>query len=103
MNLVVHRIELRDGIEPGRFEDWVREVDYPSCPQLPSVLAFSVQRGPREREYFEVITVSSGEAFQRDMRTATFRRLEAGFGALATVVEEWSGEPIGPGYQGENQ
>ncbi|HEY1920550.1 MAG TPA: hypothetical protein VGH27_33695 [Streptosporangiaceae bacterium] len=99
MTVVVHHIQLRPGIASGQFEDWVRGSDYPSCPNLPSVLAFSVQRGMRAGEYFEIIEVSSEAEFQRDMLTATFHRLEAGFSAMATVVGEWTGEPIEPGYR----
>lgn len=100
MHTVIHRIRLHHGVDPARFEAWVRDVDYPSCPGLPSVLAFSVQRLAGERaEYFEVIDVESYEAFERDMRSATFRRLEAGFGELAAVVDNVIGERLEPGYQ----
>jgi REDY-like protein HapK len=100
MHTLIHRIRLRDGVDPARFEAWVREVDYRSCPQLPSVRAFSIHRvAAQEGEYFEVIDIESHEAFERDMRSAAFRRLEAGFGELAAVVDDLAGERLEPGYR----
>lgn len=99
MHIVIHRIRLHDGVEPARFEAWVRDVDYRGCPGLPSVRAFSVQRVPGDpAEYFEVISADSAEAFARDMRTDTFRLLEEGFGEFAAVVSELIGERLEPGY-----
>lgn len=100
MYTVIHRIRLHTGIDPARFEAWVRDVDYRSCPRLPSVRAFSVHRLPGEHaEYFEVINADSDEAFARDTRTAAFRRLEEGFGEFAAVVSELAGERLEPGYR----
>jgi hypothetical protein len=97
--MMIHRIRLHDGVDPARFEAWVRDVDYRGCQRLPSVRAFSVQRLPGEpAEYFEVISADSEEAFARDMRTAAFRRLEEGFGRLAAVVSELAGVRLEPGY-----
>ncbi|MFG1667003.1 RedY protein [Streptomyces sp. Y7] len=103
----MHRIQLHDGVEADRFEKWVREVDYATCPELPSVLAFGVQRvvaGPSEPsvgplQYFEIIEVTSREAFERDMESSPFQRLVEDFGHMARVVEEVTGERIGDGYR----
>ncbi|WP_030380549.1 MULTISPECIES: RedY protein [unclassified Streptomyces] len=116
MTVIIHRIQLLDGVAPERFEAWVRDVDYAACPELPSVLAFGVQRvadapaeatggpahsprSPHSPYYFEIIEVSSREEFARDMESARFRRLEADFGHLAKVVDEVTGERIGDGYR----
>ncbi|CAM5704033.1 RedY protein [Streptomyces canus] len=111
MTIIVHRIQLHDGVEPERFEKWVRDVDYATCPELPSLLAFGVQRvvdasagagsaaagGPSH--YFEIIEVTSREEFERDMDSAPFRRLTTDFGQMAKVVDEMAGERIGDGYR----
>lgn len=103
MDIIVHRIRLRDGISPERFEKWVTEADYAACPNLTSVVSFSVQRIAGESagpvEYFEVITVTGRAEFGRDMATPVFRELESGFSGLAEVVDELAGERIGLGYQ----
>ncbi|MDT9682814.1 RedY protein [Streptomyces sp. TRM76323] len=104
MDVVVHRVRLREDTDAGVFEEWVRETDYASCRELPSVVSFSVQRftgGAAEEpraHYFEVIAVTSGPEFERDTKTETFRRLADEFDVMAEVVGEWSGERIGPGY-----
>lgn len=100
MDIIVHRIRLHRGVDPARFEAWVRDVDYATCPELPSVLAFSVQRADAEAPFvfFEIIQVSSREEFERDMRTPAFGRLVADFEQMASVVEEFAGERVEPGY-----
>ncbi|MFI6053199.1 RedY protein [Streptomyces violascens] len=102
MDIIVHRIRLRESVPPERFEKWVTEVDYAACPRLPSVASFSVQRiageGATAPEYFEVITVRGLDAFERDTRSDAFRQLASEFDELAEVIEEVSGERVGPGY-----
>jgi hypothetical protein len=103
MEIIVHRIRLHRGVDPARFEAWVREVDYATCPELPSVTAFSVQRAGAEAPslFFEVIQVTSREDFERDMAGPAFGRLVADFERLASVVEEFAGERVEPGYTAE--
>ncbi|MET9860328.1 RedY protein [Streptomyces smyrnaeus] len=102
MNVIVHRIRLRDGVDPAAFERWVRETDYATCPLLPSVLSFTVQRvtddSSTQFDYFEVISVRSRAEFRRDMEGDTFQGLAAEFEKLATVVDELVGERVEPGY-----
>lgn len=102
MEVIIHRIRLHDGVDPGLFESWVRAVDYAACPKLPSVVSFSVHRVCAEPtapvHFFEIIGVSSREAFQADMATAIFESLEAGFAEMASVVDELGGERVGTGY-----
>ncbi|MFK4102172.1 RedY protein [Streptomyces sp. NPDC019531] len=114
MTIIVHRIRLHDGVEPSRFEKWVRDVDYAACRELPSVLAFGVQRvvdtpaepsagtgasdtnGP---DYFEIIEVTSLGEFERDMESSRFQQLVVEFDQMAKVVDEVTGERIGEGYR----
>ncbi|MBS2964642.1 hypothetical protein KGA66_16415 [Actinocrinis puniceicyclus] len=102
MDVIIHSIRLRPGIEPERFERWVRECDYASCPQLPSVVSFSVQRvsdGDRAAaDYFEIITVRDRDAFALDMKSAAFGALVDAFDQMAVVVDERAGIRIEPGY-----
>lgn len=116
MTIIVHRIQLHDGVEPERFENWVRDVDYATCPELPSLVAFGVQRvvatppepsaseaGPvgidGRLHYFEIIEVTSVQEFEGDMESPQFQRLVAEFEQMAKVVDEVTGERIGDGYQ----
>ncbi|MEV0528251.1 RedY protein [Streptomyces sp. NPDC050439] len=102
MEYIVHRIKLRPGVDPKRFEDWVRETDYATCPELPSVVTFSVQRASDDPEapfnYFEIIGVTGRDAFDRDMKLDAFHGLEEAFAEMADVVDETAGERIGAGY-----
>ncbi|MCX4911597.1 RedY protein [Streptomyces sp. NBC_00878] len=111
MAIIVHRIRLHDGVEPARFETWVRDVDYATCPELPSVVSFSVQRvveesrgdagptvGGESCHFFEIIEVTSREAFEQDMRTVQFQGLVTEFDKMAKVVDETVGERVGTGY-----
>ncbi|WP_406175803.1 RedY protein [Streptomyces sp. NBC_00996] len=116
MTIIVHRIRLHEGVEPERFENWVRDVDYATCPELPSLLAFGVQQvvatpaepsaadaGPvgidGPRHYFEIIEVTSLQEFEGDMESSQFQRLVAEFEQMAKVVDEVTGERIGDGYR----
>ncbi|AXG81405.1 RedY protein [Streptomyces paludis] len=117
MTIIVHRIRLLDGVAPDRFERWVRDVDYAACPELPSVLSFSVQRslGPTVDEhagtgtvsdagtgapaYFEIIEVSSLADFEHDMLSPPFRKLVSDFDQMAEVVSDTVGDRIGDGYR----
>ena len=102
MEYIVHRIKLHPGTDPQRFEDWVRDVDYVTCAELPSVVTFSVQCASRDAEasfhYFEIIGVSDRDAFERDMKLDAFHQLEETFDTMAVVVDETAGERVGAGY-----
>ncbi|SFQ37969.1 hypothetical protein K8Z49_16725 [Actinomadura madurae] len=100
MEIIVHTIALHPGADPAEFEAWVRDVDYATCPELPSVQAFDVVRVPGERagRYVEIIRVSSAAEFEKDMRTPAFQRLETAFSTMAAVTEETSGTRLDPGY-----
>ncbi|EPH46243.1 RedY protein [Streptomyces aurantiacus] len=102
--VLVHRIRLHEGVDPERFESWVREVDYATCPRLPAVVSFAVQRvtdaeAAAPGEYFEIIEVTGRADFERDMRSEPFLRLVADFDKMATVVAELTGDRVGSGYR----
>ncbi len=105
MHVIVHRIRLHDGVDPARFETWVRESDYRAAADLKSLHSFAVHRASTDanapHQYFEVISVTSPEEFERDMTTDTFQRLVAAFDTMASVVDEISGERIEPGYSAD--
>ena len=102
MITIVHKIRLKPGIDPERFERWVRDVDYAACPGIPSAVGFAVHRvatNPRAPyHYFEVIRIADAAAFERDMATPHFQRLVTDFEQMAEVVEEITGEKLEPGY-----
>lgn len=101
---IIHKIRLRPGASREAFESWVRKSDYATCPELPSLVDFSVHRlpdpedGAAEAHYYEVIVVDSLAAFEADMKTPQFGRLVEAFDQMAEVVEELSGQRIEPGY-----
>ncbi len=103
MKTIVHRIRLKPGVTPERFEGWVVGSDYAAAPLLPSVAAFSVHRASAAPEapfhYFEIIQVERLEDFERDTRTPTFAKLVEAFESMAEVVDEIAGERVDPGYQ----
>jgi hypothetical protein len=103
MQIIVHKIRLLDVKHAAAFEDWVLNTDYATCPQLPSVRQFSVQRvsdSPTAAfHYFEVITITSPAEFERDMDTPAFVSLVERFTTMAEVIEETAGTRLGDGYR----
>lgn len=99
---IVDKIRLKPGVDPERFERWVRDSDYASCPALPSLISFAVARVTGESgppfDYFEIIQVASAEAFDADMASEAFRALVSAFAELADVVETFHGRRLEPGY-----
>lgn len=99
---IVDKICLKPGVDPERFERWVRDRDYASCPALPSLVSFAVARATGESgarfHYFEIIHVTSVEAFEADMASDAFRALVAAFAEMADVVETFRGRRVEPGY-----
>ncbi|MFF7728704.1 RedY protein [Streptomyces sp. NPDC008001] len=103
VDMIVHRIRLRPGVTPDRFETWVRETDYATCPELPSVLSFSVQRVSADPaapvHFFEVIGVRSLAEFEKDAAGPAFARLVTDFEGMAEVLDELAGVRVEPGYR----
>lgn len=100
---IVHKIRLRPDASPEAFESWVKNSDYATCPDLPSLVSFAVHRidAPADApaHYFEIICIDSVEAFEKDMQTPQFGKLVEAFDKMAEVVEEITGERIEPGYR----
>ncbi|MDT8997727.1 hypothetical protein RQP53_00395 [Paucibacter sp. APW11] len=101
MDIIIDKIRLHAPEHAEAFIQWVQQVDYASCPDLPSVLRFDVVRAAPESgcDFFEIIQVESLAAFQRDMQTPVFARLVARFSELASVTESFSGAALPPGFQ----
>lgn len=100
MLTIIDHIRLKHPDHRAAFVKWVREVDYAACRDLPSVLRFEMHEaaGNAEFDFFEIILVSSREAFERDMKLPLFDRLQARFSEMASVVRQIAGAPVPPGY-----
>ena len=102
MITIIHKIRLNDVAYAERFERWVQETDYAAASDLLSIRSFSVHRAnldpSAEYHYFEVIGLTSHEAFDADMKTPLFGSLVQAFSEMAEVVGEIEGEMIDPGY-----
>lgn len=100
MHLIIDKICLHDAQHRAAFEQWVRDVDYAACHQLPSVQRFQVVRvtDAGDCDYFEVVQVSSMNAFEADMQTPVFRALVARFTEMAEVTASFNGTLIPPGF-----
>ncbi|MCE0763295.1 hypothetical protein LWC35_10305 [Pseudonocardia kujensis] len=67
--------DLQAGAIPAEYENWVREVNYPTARSLPSIASYQVIRidgGLPETpaitgSYLEVIEVSDVDAYQQDV------------------------------------
>jgi hypothetical protein len=78
---------LKDGVEPGSYENWVRERDYPVARSQPAIRTYVVTRLEGHVvegeglpcQYLETIEVSSIDEYR------------AGLGApdLAALLDEW--------------
>lgn len=65
---------LRPGADPADYERWVREVDYPTSAQVPSIISFRVyrvegvfRRAELECDYIEVVEVTDLDDYRRDL------------------------------------
>jgi len=103
METIIHKIKLIDSSKAKDYEDWVKNSDYVTCPQLKSLLSFDVHKisdSPKaEFHYFEIIKIKSHDDFQKDIRTTAFAKLVEAFDSMAEVVEEFDGTQVGLGYQ----
>jgi len=100
MMTLVDRIRLKSADCREPFLHWVREVDYRACAHLDSIERFRVFAclDGDGLDFFEVIEVSSLDAFRADMDTPIFQSLVRSFNDLAQVKEQFGGEMIAPGY-----
>lgn len=76
---------LREGVDPGEYEQWVREVDLPTARAIPSVNRYDVVRidgALRDNEvpydYIEILEVTELETYRRELEEIPDR---AGFSA----------------------
>lgn len=101
MPVLIDRIRLKSSEHRQAFIRWVREVDYAACHELPSVQRFRVFECPGGDglDFFEVVEISSAEAFEADMRSALFQSLVARFGEMAELGDQFSGELLEPGFE----
>lgn len=104
MQTILHKIKLKPNVSPEVFDQWVKEKDYPGCPELKSLLSFHVAKLDGESsggdsQFMEIICVTSYEAFEADMKTDVFKKLVEEFTQMAEVTEEIRGVRVGDGYQ----
>ncbi|GLR11761.1 RedY protein [Chitinimonas prasina] len=101
MLTIIDKIKLKDPAYEDDFVKWVREVDYLTCHELPSVQSFCVHKVMRgaDCDFVETITVSSWKAFEQDMASPQFAGLVARFSQMADVSEQLVCDPIAPGYR----
>lgn len=100
MKLIIDKIKLLDPSHKAAFEQWVVEIDYFACHDLPSVLRFGVYAVEgSETEYLETVYVSSMEAFEQDMHSDLFKSLVSRFTQLAEVTETQVCDLLLPGYE----
>jgi hypothetical protein len=100
MVIIIDKIRLLDPKHEADFVRWVQEVDYATCPDLPSVLRFEVMRAGEGAgcDFVEIIHVESQAAFERDMQTPAFAGLVARFSQMASVTETITSVLLPPGY-----
>jgi hypothetical protein len=78
---MAHRVfflnKLRDGVTPGEYERWAREVGYPFARSIPSIESFAIARldatldgeGSPPYDFIEVVEVADLEAYKADLST----------------------------------
>ncbi|QPF73604.1 RedY protein [Roseateles sp. DAIF2] len=101
MLTLIDRIRLKSPEQRAPFMRWVREVDYRACQDLPSVLRFQVFECPGGDglDFFEIVEVSSAEAFDLDMRTPLFQTLVQRFSQMAELGDQFGGHLLEPGFE----
>jgi len=81
---------LRDGVDPGDYERFVREVDYPFARSLPTIRSYVVTRldglfngGPAPYDYLEVVEITELEAYRKSLDPSANPEVQRFF-------DEWS-------------
>ncbi len=67
--------KLRNGVDGADYEQWVRDVDYPTARSIPSIMSYEVVRldgslledGAVPYDYVEVIEVTDLDAYRADL------------------------------------
>ncbi len=101
MPVVFFLARLKPGVDPAKYERFVREVDYPTARTFPSIISYTNHRltGPFRKadvhyDYLEVIQVSDLEAYRADLNFPAAQKLR---GELMTFLEpsdNFVGEPL---------
>lgn len=101
MPVLIDRIRLRSIDHRAAFIQWVQEVDYAACKDLPSVQRFRVFACPGGDglDFFEIVEISSLDAFAADTSSPLFQSLVARFVELAELGEQFSGDLLEPGFE----
>jgi hypothetical protein len=96
MAFLLLRYNLKDGVAPADFEQWVREVDQPAIRSLQRVKAFETYRatgllmgdGAPSQSYFEIFEIDDMAGFTgEDMAGSTLQSIMAEFMGFADNPE----------------
>lgn len=76
MPVVFFLNRLRDGVAPERYEQWVRDVDYPTARGLKTIASYVVNRldatldgDPAPYHYLERVEVTDLAAYRQELQT----------------------------------
>ncbi len=88
MPVVFFLNKLRDGITGDNYEEWVREVDYPTARALSTIKSYVVARtpttldgSPSPYDYIERVEVTDIAAYREEL---------AGAPGMESFFEQWS-------------
>src|SRR5688572_19418086 len=88
MPVVFFLNRLRDGVAPERYEQWVRNVDYPTARRLKTITSYVVNRldatldgDPAPYHYIERVEVTDLAAYRHELETAE---------NMADFARQWS-------------
>jgi hypothetical protein len=76
MGVVFFLNKLHSHVTAAAYEDWVRNVDYPTAASIPSIVEYKVARldgllegdGPAPYDYIERLLVTDLGAYRRDLK-----------------------------------
>jgi hypothetical protein len=100
---LILRYNLKDGVTPDRFEQWVRETDYPKMRGLARVERFQTYRvtgrligeGAPSQDYFELFEISDFDGFrEEDLNGDVVRAVMGEFATLVRDAEFNIVEPV---------
>lgn len=101
MPVVFFLARLKPGVDPAAYERWVREVDYPTARQLPSIVSYTNHRlvGPFRKadvhyDYLEVIQVTDVDAYRRDLTRHELQALRQRLAEFIDPSDNFVGEAI---------
>lgn len=87
---IVVLVNLKPGVDPAAYEDWVRTTDYPGTRALPSVTQFETFKASGTLggdaapfQYVEVIDIVGMDPFMADVATDAVQRVAAQFREFA--------------------